>query len=237
MAESRTVSIKGRIAGLNALQRGLLNKVAISQKVRAKTQTVAKKFLRILKQNHFSGPTSDTVLGARTGKLKKALGFQVAVAAGRFQGIPTIRYGSFAGAGKTKLNRILAKHKKGGFIFPSKKQLLAVPVGPRVLTAGGRQRFGGPRSSSPAPYNLGPYTGTLKRIPIRSGGDVVARLVDYEELRRNNWDQVGVQSQYLLMRKVRVPKRDPLGAFRKEQADNIKQAMTEVFMQVLNGKR
>ena len=93
MAESRTVSIKGRIAGLNALQRGLLNKVAISQKVRAKTQTVAKKFLRILKQNHFSGPTSDTVLGARTGKLKKALGFQVAVAAGRFQGLPTIRYG------------------------------------------------------------------------------------------------------------------------------------------------
>ena len=228
-------NIRGRVRGLKQLERDLLNTNKIRKKIKIEVEKVAKEFLQKIKQNFFDGGPSDDALGVRTGQLKKAIGFQVVTAkTGQFRGIPEIRYGVFKGRGKTKFNQILARFKEGGFVKPASGSTLAVPVGPRSLGSNGATKFT-PRRATRGPYSASAYPGRLKALPVRSGGDVVARLVDYDDLAANNWDQRGIQAEYLLMRKVKMPRKNPLGAAAKKYGDDIKVRMTEIFLKVLRG--
>jgi hypothetical protein len=237
MGTSIMASIRGRVKGLNKLQRDLLNTKKIRKAIKAEVEAIAEEFLGKIKQNFFDGGPSDDALNVRTGKLKNAIGYKIVTrTSGSFRGIPEIRYGVFKGAGKKKFNQMLAKFKKGGTIKPKSASTLAVPVGPRALGGNGSTKFSARRAVR-APYSASAYPGRLKSLPVRSGGDVVARLVDYDDLAANNWDQRGIQAEYLLMRKVKMPKKNPLGAAAKKYRGDIKLAMTEIFIKVLSGKR
>jgi hypothetical protein len=235
MGISTMGNIRARVKGLKQLERTLLNTAGIRKKVKVEVEKVAKEFLQKIQQNFFDGGPSDDALGVRTGQLKRAIGFKVVTRkTGQFRGIPEIRYGVFKGRGKKKFNQILAQFKKGGFVKPASGSTLAVPVGPRSLASNGSTKFSARRAVG-APYSAAAYPGRLKALPVRSGGDVVARLVDYEDLKANNWDQRGIQAEYLLMRKVKMPKKNPLGAARKKYEDDIKVRMTEILLKVLRG--
>lgn len=235
MGISTMGSVRGRVKGLKQLERTLLNTEGIRKKVKVEVEKLAKEFLVKIQQNFFDGGPSDDALGVRTGQLKKALGFQVVTRrTGQFRGIPEIRYGVFKGVGKKKFNQILAQFKDGGFVKPKSGSTLAVPVGPRALSANGATKFNARRATRP-PYSASAYPGRLKSLPVRSGGDVVARLVDYADLKANNWDQRGIQAEYLLMRKVKMPKKNPLGAATRKYGNDIKDRMTEILLKVLRG--